>query len=171
MIPVALIAEAIPAAMALARWIRGLMPDEEQEQLKDWANLLRKMPTEGETDHDWQREVNQFLVTLTLRKGYSPAYTWESHIGVPVDMLTDLVDLLVGGWSAGSRWSPTSFMRNPEKDRRAWRETMASDDDARILEGLDAWLARRGRTRAYSPYPTIAVDRDWCADAGSTLVG
>ena len=168
---VALLTEALPAALALARWIRGLMPDEEQEKLKEWANLLKEMPKRDAIDEKWQREVNQFLVMLTLRKGYSPAYTWESHIAVPVDMLTDLVDLLVGGWSAGSRWSPANLMRNPVKDRLAWRETMASGNDKLILEELDTWLARRGRTRDYSPYPTISVDRDWLSDAGSTLVG
>ena len=171
MIPVALITEAIPALLALARWIRGLMPDEEQEKLKEWANLLKEMPGRDEVNEKWQREVNQFLVMLTLRKGYSPAYTWDSHISVPVDMLTDLVDLLVGGWSTGSKWSPSALLRNPEKDRKAWRATMASSDDQRILMVADDWLAKRGRSRDYSPVPTIAVDRDWFSDSISTLVG
>ena len=170
MIPVALITEAIPALLALARWIRGLMPDEEQEKLKEWANLLKEMPGRDEVNEKWQREVNQFLVMLTLRKGYSPAYTWDSHISVPVDMLTDLVDLLVGGWSAGSKWSPSNLMRNPVKDRMAWRTTMKGDDD-KILAEADQWLAKRGRSRDYSPVPTIAVDRDWFSDVISTLVG
>ena len=170
MIPVALITEAIPALLALARWIRGLMPDEEQEQLKEWVNLLKEKPKRDEVDLKWQDKVNQFLVMLTLRKGYSPAYTWDSHISVPVDMLTDLVDLLVGGWSAGSKWSPTNLLRNPVKDRLAWRATMKGDDDM-ILKEADAWLAKRGRSRDYSPIPTIKVDRDWWADAISTLVG
>ena len=170
MIPVALITEAILAILALVRWIRGLMPDEEQEKLKEWANLLKQMPGRDEIDEKWQREVNQFLVMLTLRKGYSPAYTWESHISVPMDMLTDLVDLLVGGWSAGSKWSPANLLRNPVKDRLAWRATMKGDDD-KILKEADQWLAKRGRSRDYSPVPTIAVDRDWWADAISTLVG
>ena len=170
MIPVALIAEAIPALLALARWIRGLMPDEEQEKLKEWANLLKEMPKRDEVDEKWQREVNQFLTTLTLRKGYSPAYTWDSHISVPVDMLTDLVDLLVGGWSAGSKWSPANLLRNPVKDRLAWRATMKGDDD-KILAEADQWLAKRGRSRDYSPAPTIAVDRDWFGDSISSLVG
>ena len=171
MIPVALIAEAIPAILALARWIRGLMPDEEQEKLKEWANLLKQMPGRDKIDEKWQREVNQFLVMLTLRKGYSPAYTWDSHISVPVDMLTDLVDLLVGGWSAGSKWSPINLLRNPVKDRLAWRTVMASENDALILAEADQWLAKRGRSRDYSPVPTIAVDRDWFSDSVSTLVG
>ncbi len=171
MIPVALIAEAIPAALALARWIRGLMPDEEQEKLKEWVNLLKEMPGRDEINEKWQREVNQFLTMLTLRKGYSPAYTWDSHISVPVDMLTDLVDLLVGGWSAGSKWSPSNLMRNPVKDRMAWRATMASGNDALIMAEADSWLAKRGRSRDYSPVPTIAVDRDHFADMVSTLVG
>ena len=170
MIPVALIAEAIPALLALARWIRGLMPDEEQEKLKEWANLLKEMPKRDEVDEKSQREVNQFLTTLTLRKGYSPAYTWDSHISVPVDMLTDLVDLLVGGWSAGSKWSPANLLRNPVKDRLAWRATMKGDDD-KILAEADQWLAKRGRSRDYSPAPTIAVDRDWFGDSISSLVG
>lgn len=171
MVPIALITEAIPALLALARWIRGLMPDEEQEKLKKWANLLKQMPGRDKIDETWQQEVNQFLVMLTLRKGYSPAYTWDSHIAVPVDLLTDLVDLLVGGWSAGGKWNLKALLRDPVKDRLAWRETMASGNDKLILEELDTWLARRGRTRDYSPYPTISVDRDWLSDAGSTLVG
>ena len=171
MIPIALIAEAIPAVIGLVRIIRGLMPDEEQEQLKRWANLLKDMPGRDEVDTGWQEEVNQFLVTLTLRKGYSPAYTWDSHIAVPVDMLTDLVDLLVGGWSAGSKWSPASLLRNPEKDRKSWRETMKSDSDKVLLDEADLWLAKRGRSRDYSVFPTISVDRDWLGDAISTLVG
>ena len=169
MIPTAIL-EAIPAILALARWIRGLMPDEEQEKLKEWANLLKEMPKRDEVDEKWQREVNQFLTTLTLRKGYSPAYTWDSHISVPVDMLTDLVDLLVGGWSAGSKWSPANLLRNPVKDRLAWRATMKGDDD-KILAEADQWLAKRGRSRDYSPAPTIAVDRDWFGDSISSLVG
>ena len=173
MIPVALIAEAIPALLALARWIRGLMPDEEQEKLKEWANLIhpKVMPERDEVDTDWQEAVNQFLTDLTLRKGYSPAYTWDSRISVPVDMLTDLVDLLVGGWSAGSKWSPANLLRNPVKDRLAWRTVMASENDALILAEADAWLAKRGRNRDYSPVPTIVVDRDHFADMVSMLVG
>jgi len=170
MIPVALITEAIPAALALIRWIRGLMPDEEQEKLKEWANLLKDMPERDEVDMGWQKDVNQFLVTLTLRKGYSPAYTWDSHIAVPVDLLTDLVDLLVGGWSAGGKWNLRALLRDPVKDRLAWRVTMKGDDE-KILKEADDWLARRGRARDYSPHPTIRVDRDWFADALSTLVG
>ena len=169
MIPTAIL-EAIPAILALARWIRGLMPDEEQERLKEWANLLKEMPGRDEINEKWQREVNQFLVMLTLRKGYSPAYTWDSHISVPVDMLTDLVDLLVGGWSAGSKWSPANLLRNPVKDRLAWRAMMKGGDD-KILAEADQWLAKRGRSRDYSPVPTIAVDRDWFSDSVSTLVG
>ena len=172
MIPVALITEAIPAVLALVRWIRGLMPDEEQERLKEWANLIdpKVMPERDEDDPKWQKQVNQFLTMLTLRKGYSPAYTWDSHISVPVDMLTDLVDLLVGGWSAGSKWSPANLLRNPVKDRLAWRATMKGDDD-KILAEADQWLAKRGRSRDYSSAPTIAVDRDWFSDSVSTLVG
>lgn len=171
MIPVALLTEAIPAIVGLVKLIRGLMPDEEQAQLKWWANHLKAMPKRGEVDEGWQEQTNQFLVTLTLRKGYSPAYTWDSHIAVPVDLLTDLVDLLVGGWSAGSKWSPSVLLRNPTKDRQGWRDTMKSTNDQVILDETDEWLARRGRTRDYSPYPTIRVDRDWFADAVSTLVG
>ena len=173
MIPIALIAEAIPALLALARWIRGLMPDEEQEELKEWANLIhpKMMPERDEVDTDWQEAVNQFLADLTLRKGYSPAYTWDSRISVAVDMLTDLVDLLVGGWSAGSKWSPANLLRNPVKDRLAWRTVMASENDVLILAEADQWLAKRGRSRDYSPVPTIVVDRDWFSDAMSTLVG
>ena len=171
MIPVALITEAVPAILALVRWIRGLMPDEEQEKLKEWVNLLKEMPGRDEINEKWQREVNQFLTMLTLRKGYSPAYTWDSHISVPVDMLTDLVDLLIGGWSAGSKWSPANLLRNPVKDRLAWHKTMASENDDKILAEADQWLAKRGRSRDYSPVPTIAVDRDWWADSVSTLVG
>lgn len=171
MIPVTLLTELIPAILALVRWIRGLMPDEEQEQLKWWANHRKKMPKRDEADEDWQEQTNQFLVGLTLRKGYSPAYTWESHIAVPVDMLTDLVDLLVGGWSGGGKWRPGVLLRNPVKDRQGWKETMKGGNDKVILDEADEWLAKRGRTRDYSPYPTIRVDRDWFADAISTLVG
>lgn len=172
MIPTAIL-EAIPAILALVRWIRGLMPDEEQERLKEWANLInpKVMPERDEVDEEWQETVNQFLTTLTLRKGYSPAYTWESHIAVPVDLLTDLVDLLVGGWSAGSKWSPSVWLRNPVKDRLAWRATMASGNDKVILDEADLWLARRGRARDCSPHPTIQVDRDHFADMVSILVG
>lgn len=173
MIPIALLTEAIPAVIGLVKLIRGLMPDEEQEALKQWAHFIhpKVMPERDEVDEQWQNEVNQFLTTLTLRKSYSPAYTWESHIAVPVDMLTDLVDLLVGGWSAGSKWSLANLMRNPVKDRLAWRATMASGNDQVIFDEADEWLARRGRSRDYSPHPTIRVDRDHFADMISTLVG
>jgi hypothetical protein len=171
MVPIALITEAIPALLALARWIRGLMPDEEQEKLKGWANLLKQMPGRDKIDETWQQEVNQFLVMLTLRKGYSPAYTWDSHIAVPVDLLTDLVDLLVGGWSAGGKWNLKALLRDPVKDRLAWRATVAGGNDALILAEADDWLAKRGRSRDYSPVPAIRVDRDWFSDSISTLVG
>jgi hypothetical protein len=171
MVPIALITEAIPALLALVRWVRGLMPDEEQEALKAWAKLLEDMPEREEVDTDWQENVNQFLTTLTLRKGYSPAYTWDSHIAVPVDLLTDLVDLLVGGWSAGGKWNLKALLRDPVKDRLAWRATVAGENDKVILDEADVWLARRGRTRDYSPYPAIRVDRDHFADMVSTLVG
>ena len=171
MVPIALITEAIPALLALVKIIRGLMPDEEQEKLKAWANLLKEMPKEDDIDPKWQRDINQFLVTLSLRKGYSPAYTWDSHIAVPVDLLTDLVDLLVGGWSAGGKWNLKALLRDPVKDRLAWRETMKGGNDQVILDEADGWLARRGRARDYSPHPTIHVDRDWFSDALSTLVG
>lgn len=172
MIPVAAVAELIPAAIAIVRWVRGLLPDEEQELLKQWANLLKTGPKQSEPDNpDWQREINQFLVNLTTRKGYSPAYQYSQHIDVPEDLLTDLVDLLVGGWSAGSKWSPTVWLRNPVKDRLAWRATMASGNDALIIAEADDWLAKRGRSREYSPLPIISVDRDHFADMVSTLVG
>lgn len=172
MIPVGAAMEAIPAILALIRWIRGLLPNEEQEALKQWANLLKDGPTPGKSnDPKWQDEVNEFLVKLTLRKGYSPAYTWEETIDVPEDMLTDLVDLLVGGWSGGGKWTPSSLLRNPVKDRLDWRATMASGNDRLILGAVDEWLAKRGRSRDYSPVHTIAVNRDWLADAVSTLVG
>ena len=172
-LPVALITEAIPAVIGLVKIIRGLMPDEEQEKLKEWASLIdpKVMPERDEDDPKWQTQVNQFLTTLTLRKGYSPAYTWGSHIVVPVDMLTDLVDLLAGGWSAGGKWNLKALLRDPIKDRLAWRATVAGGNDKVILDEVDGWLARRGRTRDYDPHPAIRVDRDWLSDAVSTLVG
>lgn len=172
MIPVAALAELIPAAIAIVRWVRGLLPDEDEQRLIAWANLLKAGPKQGEPDNpDWQRDVNQFLVNLTTRKGYSPAYQYSQWIDVPEDLLTDLVDLLVGGWSAGGKWSPAVWLRNPVKDRQAWRATMASGNDTLIIAEADDWLAKRGRSRDYSPVPRIRADRDHFADMVSTLVG
>ena len=171
MIPVALIAEAIPMLMGLARLIRGLLPDEETKLLVAWADLLKTGPSKAEEVTDvWKEDVRQFLSNLTLRRGFSPAYQYAQEIAVPEDLLTDLVDLLVGGWSAGGKWNLRALLRDPEKDRLGWRETIASGKSDLILAELEDWAAKRGRTRAYSPYPAITCDLDWVADVGNILI-
>jgi hypothetical protein len=172
MIPVALIAEAIPMLMGAARVIRGLLPDEEIKLLVQWANMLKAGPTSpANVTGAWKTEVRQFLSDLTTRRKFSPAYQYAQEIDVPEDLLTDIVDLLVGGWSTGSRWSLKNLMRDPEKDRRGWAATIATSKPDLILAELEDWVAKRGRTRAYSPYPAIACDQDWVADVGSYLIG
>lgn len=172
MIPVAAALELIPLLTGAARFIRGLLPDEEQKLLVAWAELLKRGPkTEKERTEKWRNEVRQFLSDLTLRRSYSPAYQYEQEIDVPEDMLTDLIDLLVGGWSAGSRWSLSVLLRNPEKDRLGWRATMADGKEVLILAEAEGWIVKRGRTRAYSAFPAIRVDRDWFADAIGYLIG
>jgi hypothetical protein len=176
MIPVALIAEAIPMLMGAARLIRGLLPDEEQKLLVKWADLLKEA-SQARTRNTpmpdaWKTEVRQFLSDLTLRRKFSPAYQYEQSVAVPVDLLTDIVDLLVGGWSSGSTWSLKNLMgRDPEKERMFWSETIASATEDVILQGLEVLVAKRGRTRAYSPTPAINCDVDWVADVGMYLIG
>lgn len=171
MIPVAALVELVPLVIGAVRLIRGLLPDEEQQQLVQWATMLQDKPKPGESSKDWQRNVGQFLVNLTTRRGYSPAYQYEQAIDVPDDLLTDLVDLLVGGWSAGSKWSVRALLRDPLKDRQAWQEVVTIGKDDQIITEAENWLARRGRSRAYSPAPAIRVDRDWFVDAISYLIG
>lgn len=174
MIPIAAVAELVPLVMGIARLIRGLLPDEEQKLLVAWADLLKrgpKTPEEALKATAWRSDVRQFLSNLTTRRGYSPAYQYEQEIDVPEDTLTDLIDLLVGGWSSGSKWSPSNLLRNPEKDRLGWKATVASGNDKLILEETEEWMAKRGRTRAYSAFPAITVDRDWFADAIGSLIG
>lgn len=173
MIPVALLTEAIPMLMGAARVIRGLLPDEEIKLLVAWADLLKSGPTKAEEVTDaWKEDVRQFLSNLTTRRKFSPAYQYVQEIAVPEDLLTDIVDLLVGGWSTGSRWSLKNLMgRDPEKDRKGWADTIATGKPDLILAELEDWTARRGRTRAYSPYPAINVDQDWLADCGMYLIG
>lgn len=171
MIPVALVAEAIPMLMGAARVIRGLLPDEEIKLLVAWADLLQAGPTSpSNVTGAWKTEIRQFLSNLTTRRKFSPAYQYAQEIDVPEDLLTDIVDLLVGGWSTGSKWSLKSFMRDPEKDRKEWAATVATGKPDLILAELEDWTAKRGRTRAYSPYPAIACDVDWVADVGMFLI-
>lgn len=171
MIPVAALVELVPLIIGAVRLVRGLLPDEDQQQLVRWANLMKEKPKPGEPSKAWQEDVGQFLVNLTTRRGYSPAYQYEQAIDVPDDLLTDLVDLLVGGWSAGSKWNVRALIRDPLKDRQAWHETIAAGKDAVILGEAEDWLAKRGRSRAYSPTPATRVDRDWLADSISYLIG
>lgn len=171
MIPVAAIVELIPLITGTVRLIRGLLPDEEQQQLVRWAKLLKEKPNVGESSEEWQRDVGQFLVDLTTKRGYSPAYQYEQAIAVPDDMLTDLVDLLVGGWSAGSKWNVRSLLRDPIKDRLLWQEIITDGIDSHILEEATNWLAKRGRSRTYSSTPATRVDKDWFADSISYLIG
>lgn len=172
--PLSAIVALVPLITGAVRLIRGLLPDDEQKLLVKWATLLKdgpKTPEEAEKAHDWNQEVRQFLSDCTLRRGFSPAYQYQDAIEVPEDLLTDLVDLLIGGWSSGSKWALSNLMRNPMKDRQGWATTVATKKDALILTELTDWLGIRGRSRDYSPSPTIAVDRDWLADVGSFLIG
>lgn len=173
MIPVALLAEAIPLVMGLARLIRGVLPDEETKLLVRWAELLRDGP-ENEAENtradEWKQEVRQFLSDLTKRRGFSPAYQYVQELTVPEDLLTDIVDLLVGGW-ASSKWSLKTLTANAEKDRHAWALTIERGAPDLIVSELSVWTAKRGRTRLYSPTPAITVDADWAADVGMFLIG
>lgn len=172
MIPIAAAAEFIPLILGAVRLIRGLLPDEEQKLLVQWADLLKEGPKDSkEESSQWRSEIRQFLSNLTLRRGYSPAYQYEQEISIPEDMLTDLVDLLIGGWTSGGKWSPGNLLRNPEKDRQGWAATIATGRTHLILAESTEWLAKRGRTRAYSPFPAIRVDQDWFADAVGYLIG
>lgn len=171
MIPVAAIVEIIPLITGTVRLIRGLLPNEDQQQLIRWANLLKEKPRQGVSSETWQRDVGQFLVDLTTKRGYSPAYQYTEGIDIPDDLLTDLVDLLIGGWSAGSRWNVRALLRDPMKDRLAWQEVISGGTSALILTEAADWLAKRGRSRAYSPTPATRVDKDWLADSISYLIG
>jgi len=159
--------------MGAARVIRGLLPDEEIKLLVAWADLLKAGPkTPKDVTDEWKKDVRQFLCDLITRRKFSPSYQYVQEIDIPEDLLTDIVDLLVGGWSTGSKWSIKNLMgRDPEKDRAGWRDVMASGKHDLILAELEDWTARRGRTRAYSAYPAITVDMDWCADVGMFLIG
>lgn len=170
MIPVALLTELIPVVIGLGRMIRGLLPDEDQRRLVRWANLLKRKPKDGDDSHEWADDVNQFLVDLTTRRGFSPAYQYAEGINVPDDILTDLIDLLIGGVDPGSKWSLTNLTRNKEKDRKGWADAVSIGKDADVLDEATAWLARRGRARAYSDEPTTRVDKDWLADAISSII-
>ncbi|HWR21117.1 MAG TPA: hypothetical protein VN444_04560 [Verrucomicrobiae bacterium] len=173
MIPAALMIEAIPLVMGLARLIRGVLPDEETKLLVRWANLLKDGPkneAENEKAVEWKHDIRQFLSNLTLRRGFSPAYQYDQEIAIPEDLLTDIVDLLVGGW-ASSKWSLKTLTSNPENSRQGWAETVASGKPDLILAELTEWVARRGRTRSYSAVPAIRVDADWACDVGMFLIG
>ncbi|HWR21054.1 MAG TPA: hypothetical protein VN444_04240, partial [Verrucomicrobiae bacterium] len=138
-----------------------------------WAELLRDGPKnakENEKADEWKEDIRQFLSNLMLRRGFSPAYQYTQEIEVPEDLLTDIVDLLVGGW-ASSKWSLKALTGNPEKDRRAWADTIEAGNHHVILADVTEWVSMRGRTRAYNAVPAIKCDIDLIGDVGMFLIG
>ena len=161
------IAELIKAGILVVGMIER---ERKGKLLSEWAKML-----DAPDSNERATSIRQFLQDRTQDAGFSPTYSWTDAVAVPVDQLTDLVDLLV----AGPPNTPTggflaSIIGSDDVTKQArikWAEAFKTKDTTAILEMLTGWMAQRGRVRWYSPSPAIEVDADWLADSGSAIIG
>ena len=178
MSPVGLILAAIPPVLQGMSAIGSAWRKENVlDVIEGWAEIVYDVQTELKTlkagedlPAKLKDQIVKILHTLTLKQGYSPAYTYDRLIAVPIDQLTDLIDLLAAG-SVRRGLMEMVTGGKAEQAREAWNAILESGDDDAILKAHRAWLVKRGRVRSYSVTPAIKVDLDWLADSCTFLIG
>ena len=142
--------------------------------LKKWA-ILMQTPDSDQRSID----IRQFAQDRTQERGFTPWYEGTEHIGIPKDLLCDIMDLLIDPME-NAKGAATKFLDSArramgfksvaEKDRIEWADLIDRREPKMILNMLEEQTARRGRSRAYSASPVIDMDIDWVADAGCFLI-
>ena len=173
------VGEIVKGAGEVARFVNDRVSKVEQGNLlKQWADLMQASE-KPDTDKDKNaEEIRQFLAERLQLRGYTPWYTWTSWQAIPKDMLTDCIDILVGGrrQSKGIMGAILAAMgfsgaKDCTKMLRAWSDAVHSGQRKLILDMLDECLVDAGRTRTYSYNdPAVPVDTDMLCDIGSFII-
>lgn len=176
------IGEIVKGAGEIARFVNDRVSKVEQGNLlKQWADLMQESERKGLTDIEKDKNaeaIRQFLAERLQLRGYTPWYTWTSWQAIPKDMLTDCVDLLVGGKRqsrgiVGAILSAMGFSgaKDCTKMLRTWSDAVHSGQRKLILDMLDECLVDAGRTRNYDyDAPAVPVDIDMICDLGSYII-
>ena len=172
----------VQAAGEIAKFLNDRISYVEQGNLlKQWADLMQASGqanlSDIEKDNNAQA-IRQFLAERLQLRGYTPWYTWTSWQAIPKDMLTDCVDILVGGKRqskgiVGAILAAMGFSgaKDCTKMLRAWSDAVHSGQRKLILDMLDECLVDAGRTRNYEyDAPAVPVDTDMLCDLGSYII-
>lgn len=168
------VGEIVKGAGEVARFVNDRVTKVEQGNLlKDWADLMKAADTE-----ETAMEIRQYLTDRLQSRLFTPWYEEKVWIAVPKDMLTDAVDLLVGGpvRSRGLLAMILSALgvgglKDNTKRLREWQEVIQTGHRASILDAFNAYLTDAGRVRQYDyADPSIPLDSDMVADIGTYLI-
>lgn len=148
--------------------------------LQQWAELMAQgEPNEPNEAQKRAIAIRQFAQDRMQDRGFCPWYEWTEHVGIPKDLLCDIMDLLIEPVEAykghvtkflDAARRACGFKSVAEKDRAIWAELIQDRKPDLIVEMLETQVARRGRQRAYSASPVIDMDLDWIADCGMWLI-
>ena len=168
------VGEIVKGAGEVARFVNDRVSKVEQGNLlKQWADLMQAHDTP-----ETAQAIRQFLAERLQLRGYTPWYEWTSWQAIPKDMLTDCVDILVGGKRqskgiVGALLGALGFSgaKDCTKMLRAWSDAVHSGQRKLILDTLDDCLVDAGRTRNYEyDAPAVPVDIDMLCDIGSFII-
>jgi hypothetical protein len=168
------IGEVVKGAGQLAEFINTRVTKVEKANLlAEWRDLMIATDTD-----DTAMKIRQYLTKRLQERLYSPWYEEKEWIAVPKDILTDAVDIMVGGPQRSRGMLATILsalglggVRATRKQLEDWNAVIQTRHRQHILDAFQDYLADAGRVRSYNyADPSVPLDPDMLADMGSYVI-